>query len=436
MGNIICCPPEKFDPVENMEEVKRRYEMTEYKQPYTINLPVGVIRIIRDYMAPDYVVAWVDYKKLNYHNLSLNPNAVHQLYRHVGNNIDWYNVSANRNAINILKKHPDKIDIKMLCRNINGEELLISLLDKHKEYEDSLDWWELSGNPGMINFLKKNKKKIITDRLCGNSGAIELIEELLLTPNVVDKINKSSQNHSRNHLINHSQNQTINNEDKEDEKYIFVEKKHIFTTSSTASFNTTSNIDNDNIEEETKYINWYWLSRNSAAMHILKYYPSKIDWNGLSLNTNREAVQMLSDNYMYSHNLCKKLDDDYNINSTNNRSNNEIKNNTIKYKGNSSTTKYKGNIAEEIKKYATTEDKINYRNLCMNPAAKLLLYSVHKYSRENIFWKELSGNSGAVTLLYDAMRNYPEVIDYNIMSFNEGIFDDGGDYMYEILYQL
>lgn len=408
MGNIICCPPEKFDPVENMEEVKRRYEMTEYKQPYTINLPVGVIRIIRDYMAPDYVVAWVDYKKLNFRNLSLNPNAVHQLYRHVGDNIDWSNVSANRNAIDILKKHPDKIDIKMLCRNINGEELLMLLLDKHKKHEDSLDWWELSGNPGMINFLKKNKRKIDTDRLCGNSGAIELIEELLLTPNVVDKINKSSRN------------QTINNEDDEEEKYIFIEKKNA---------STTSNIDNDDdIEEETKYINWYWLSRNSAAMHILKYYSSKIDWNGLSLNTNREAVQMLSDNYMYSHNLRKKSDGDY-------IGNNEIKN-TIKYKGNSSTTKYKGNITEEIKKYATTEDKINYRNLCMNPAAKLLLFSVHKYSRENIFWKELSGNSGAIPILYDAMRNYPEVIDYNIMSFNEGIFDDGGDYMYEILYQL
>ena len=38
-------------------------------------------------------------------------------------------------------------------------------------------------------------------------------------------------------------------------------------------------------------INWYWLSANSNAIHLLEQNPNKINWNSLSLNPN--AIHLL-----------------------------------------------------------------------------------------------------------------------------------------------
>ena len=52
---------------------------------------------------------WVNIDKLNWNNLSLNPNAIEILKRNL-NRIDWGLLSANPNAIEILKENPNKIN--------------------------------------------------------------------------------------------------------------------------------------------------------------------------------------------------------------------------------------------------------------------------------------------------------------------------------------
>ena len=46
---------------------------------------------------------WIPVEKLNWSNLSLNPNAIHLLEKYL-KNIDWELLSFNPNAIELLKK--------------------------------------------------------------------------------------------------------------------------------------------------------------------------------------------------------------------------------------------------------------------------------------------------------------------------------------------
>ena len=38
------------------------------------------------------------------------------------------------------------------------------------------------------------------------------------------------------------------------------------------------------MEQNPDKIDWYWLSRNPAAIHILEQNPDKINWDSLSRN--------------------------------------------------------------------------------------------------------------------------------------------------------
>ncbi len=57
---------------------------------------------------------WIDIKKLDWHSLSFNPNAIEILEKNE-DKIDWYYLSGNPNAIKILEKNEDKIIWSLLC---------------------------------------------------------------------------------------------------------------------------------------------------------------------------------------------------------------------------------------------------------------------------------------------------------------------------------
>ena len=46
--------------------------------------------------------------------------------------------------------------------------------------------------------------------------------------------------------------------------------------------------------KNTPVINWYWISRNPNAIHLLEKNPDKINWNLLSGNPN--AIHLLEKN--------------------------------------------------------------------------------------------------------------------------------------------
>jgi hypothetical protein len=91
---------------------------------------------------------WIDKNKLDWNNLSGNPNAIFLLEKNL-HKVNWFALSRNPNAIHILEKNLDKID-----------------------------WlFGLSVNPNAIHLLEKNMNLISWAFLCQNKNAISLISQ-------------------------------------------------------------------------------------------------------------------------------------------------------------------------------------------------------------------------------------------------------------------
>ena len=75
---------------------------------------------------------WIDIDKLDWNNLSLNPNAIDLLEKNF-DKINWYMLSANPNAIHLLEQNQDKINWSSLSFNPNAIHLLEQNIDK-------IDW--------------------------------------------------------------------------------------------------------------------------------------------------------------------------------------------------------------------------------------------------------------------------------------------------------
>jgi len=79
------------------------------------------------------------------------------------NKLNWIELSANPNAIELLEENPKKIDWTYLSLNPNAIELL-------KENPEKIDWTELSLNPNAIELLTQNFDKIISSKSPCNSA--------------------------------------------------------------------------------------------------------------------------------------------------------------------------------------------------------------------------------------------------------------------------
>jgi len=83
--------------------------------------------------------------KINWHDLSSNPNAIHLIEKHLIPEypkwVDWYNLSKNPKALHILKNNPDKINYKGLSENpsifeIDTEQLKKDILCKTNDIDN------------------------------------------------------------------------------------------------------------------------------------------------------------------------------------------------------------------------------------------------------------------------------------------------------------
>ena len=113
------------------------------------------------------LVDWINIDKLNWEQLSSNPNAIYLLeirnefenclsikaYNNLRDKICWDNLSLNPNAIELLTNNQHKIDWERLSSNPNAIELLTNNQDK-------IDWESLSANPNAIHLLKNNVDEI------------------------------------------------------------------------------------------------------------------------------------------------------------------------------------------------------------------------------------------------------------------------------------
>jgi len=126
---------------------------------------------------PMCLLDWIDKDKLDWSQLSRNPNAeAIALLKENPLKIDWYYLSLNVNAIALLKENPLKIDWRCLSCNPCAEA--IALL---RENPLQIDWTNLSENPcaEAIALLKENPLQIDWTNLSENpcAEAIALLKE-------------------------------------------------------------------------------------------------------------------------------------------------------------------------------------------------------------------------------------------------------------------
>ena len=81
--------------------------------------------------------------------------------------INWRQLSTNPNAIHILEQNPDKIRWDMLSKNPNA----IHILEKNMYH---INWCCLSTNPNAIHLLEQNMDKIRWFSLSKNPSIFEL----------------------------------------------------------------------------------------------------------------------------------------------------------------------------------------------------------------------------------------------------------------------
>ncbi len=201
------------------------------------NKSVGAIKLLRkkirseNNLSREQLEDLPDSKKIEWYNLSENPNAI-ELLRENKKSINWWTLSENPNAIELLSEKI-KQEMKMNVKYLNK-------LDDTKK----IDWVYLSGNPNAIELLSANQDKIDWDTLSSNPNAIELLREHR------DKIIWSELSSNPNAIE------------------LLIER-----------MNEEKNMSEINIKNK---INWSKLSENRNAIELLKANPNKINWANFS----------------------------------------------------------------------------------------------------------------------------------------------------------
>ena len=113
-------------------------------------------------------------QKVNWQNLSSNPNAIPILEQNL-DKVSWFRLSSNPNAIHLLEQNLDKVDWCWLSTNPNAIHILEKNLDK-------IDWYWLSNNPSIFTYDYEKIKDHIE-----KSGLKDEIIASYYSPNNVSK---------------------------------------------------------------------------------------------------------------------------------------------------------------------------------------------------------------------------------------------------------
>lgn len=307
--------------------------------------------------------SWIPINKLNGNGLSSNPNAVDFLEEN-SNMINWRELSSNPNAIELLKANPDKIDFVFLSKN--PDPIAIKML---KANLDKISWGYLAqnSNPEAIKLIeekiKVNPDIIHFDNLAANetSEAMKLIEEHILNENTVYQTSQSAM-----YQISKSMRfWSILSANSKAIKILRANPRKIHWDQLCSNKSTEAI---QLLEEEMRNnwgidrrISWLNLSGNpnQRALAILEANPTKIDYRGLSHNSNPNAIELLKKRMEVQNQYRKKEDRiDYTVLSTNPGAVELIKNRAI----------YENNLDLELYRRLENTEKIDWRLLSSNPA--------------------------------------------------------------------
>ena len=245
------------------------------------NKSVGAIELLRkkirseNNLSREQLEDLPDSKKIEWYNLSENPNAIELLRENI-DKIKWDRLSNNLNAIELLRENKKSINWWTLSENPNAIELLsekikqemkMNVKDLNKlDDTKKIDWVYLSGNPNAIELLIANQDKIDWDALSSNPNAIKLLRanqdkidwgELSSNPNAIELLREH-----RDKIIWSELSSNPNAIE------LLIER-----------MNEEKNMSEINIKNK---INWSKLSENRNAIELLKANPNKINWANFS----------------------------------------------------------------------------------------------------------------------------------------------------------
>ena len=269
-------------------------------------------------------------------------------YNKLSNKVDWEYLSMNPNAIELLRANPSKIDWRALSKNPEA----IELLKERVAYEKSLGLEEYNKLLNRINWMYLSK----------NPNAIELLKA----------------NPSKIHQGSLSENSGAT----------------------------------DLLEANPANIHWGFLSANAGAFKIIideyKGNPksARINWAGLSSNTNIKAFGLFEDNFDKIHwgNLCQN---------TNKKAIQLLK---LIYKinsGNYTPLTYKTRRSFLSKAIRFLEEKmmneptwLDWKHLSANPEAMDILNAEYERDNENneIVLSALCKNPNAMNIIRKEIR--------------------------------
>ena len=247
--------------------------------------------------------------KINWCFLHSNPNAI-EILKHNQNKIDWCMLSSNINAIDLIKKRityeykltfeeyiklKNKINWNSICKYpyVNVVHILKKRIQYEKklsksnynklEYNQIINWRNISANPNAIELLKENQDKIHWDILSSNPNAIELLKNNQRYINWL----RLSKNSNAIELLKNNKNKIYWGELSENPNAINLIKDRI-------QYEKINNFHSNN------YINWFKLSSNSNAIQILKENESKIDWSNIcTITDSYDSINLLKEKTKY-----------------------------------------------------------------------------------------------------------------------------------------
>ena len=350
----------------NLPEELRNYILEMYKRILDVKL--------RD---------WIPIEKLDWGNLSGNPNAIKLLDANP-EKIDFHNLSGNPFGFDLIKKYAigkeRKSEISWLIMSLNSKEA-IDLLEAYIINDNTrTSWYLLAQNPDAISIIRKYPNKINWNALSINSKAIDILRK------------------------------------KWEEEKILIKTKHpIYTdvkvdnivswdilSSNTGAIDLLREkiqmekdmpLSEYNLLQDKEKIDWGSLSENPETVELLEENKGKIVWNNLSGNRSPRATNLLKKRVAYENRLPRE---EYN------RLANKI--NWILLSANP--------IAKEI--LAANIDKIRWVALSNNPKAIDIL----EVNQDKIDWDTLSGNPSALHIL----EANQDKIDWERLSMNPSIF--------------
>jgi len=282
----------------------------------------------------------LEYKTVNWPSLSINKNAIKlikeriiaedlltlQEYETLGfaNRLDWTSIAVNEDyeAMKLLSKKPSKINWNLLSINKNAMELFI--LPKYNEEKliepeilfnimhyanKKLDWSQLSRNEDAIKIIKEHLR--FEDTI-----PLEIYNDLDFS-NIIDWGGLAA-NPKALSIITKFIEKYIQYEDIDDEEHPYYRyAKHFDDIWRNLSKNPTDaaiKYLNEKYPEKINWrafsgnpkairylndpinyerIDWSKLSKNTAAIDLLKENIEKIDWYYISCNTNPKAMELI-----------------------------------------------------------------------------------------------------------------------------------------------